>query len=175
MRRMMLMVMTVSLAACAGRGSVYNGRTGPEAVMALYDRIDMHGDTPAAVERSLGEPVRVDRDTVANRHGYGIDTAIVVRHDHWRHEFLALGASDRVLLTGVESTDPSVSFPAGIRIGEITAEVARSRLGVPESQESVADTSVLRWRNPAMEADSYVELHVVRDTVRLVRWVPYVD
>lgn len=162
-------------AACAGRGSVYSGRTGPEAVAALYERIDMHGQSPAAVRRSLGEPLRVDRDTVPNRHGYGTDTVIVLVHDGWRHMFLALGASDRVLLTGVETTDRAVTLPAGIRVGETTDAQVRARLGAPEREEAVVDTTVLSWRHPTMEAESFVELALVRDTVRLVRWVPYVD
>ena len=175
MTRARLVITVLLLAACAGRGSVYSGPTGPEAVAALYERIGMHGETPAAVRRSLGEPQRVERDTVANRHGYGTDTTITMLHRGWRHDFLALGASGTVILTGRETIDGAVGFPAGLRIGLTTASQLRARLGAPHDTDTVADTTVLSWRHPAMEADSYVELAVVRDTVRMVRWVPYVD
>ncbi len=173
--RRAIIVGLLATTACAGASGGYSGRTGSDAVAALYDRIGMHGDTPAAVRRSLGEPLRVDRNTVPNRHGYGTDTAITMVHPRWRHEFLALGASGNVLLLGAETTDPTVTFPGGITIGTTTGEVARTRLGPPEAEEARGDSTIATWRHPTHEAESYVELAVLRDTVRLLRWVPYVD
>ena len=70
--------MLLVLAGCAGRGSVFTGRTGADAVAGLHARGAARGANPDAVSAALGPAVRVTRDTIANRHGAGIDTVVTV-------------------------------------------------------------------------------------------------
>ena len=146
------------------------------AIAVLYDAGLSFGATRAALARRLGRADSMSTRPFPNRHdttatdtvrylGYGGLAYIFLQPAQARHEFLLQ----------VESTLPGRPDIRPLRIGSSTAASVRGRLGAAGRTDTLADSVALWYTRPGEAADDMVGLYFLRDTLRLVRWQPYVD
>lgn len=188
-------LLSTLLAACAGGDSAPNRAEGERG--AATDTVTEPGDTSAqrttAIERiydfglsfggsvseitgSLGAPTSVDTSVQENRHvPEESDSLFALEYSGLEFKLNRPGPVDRDLLTSVSLSSPERDLPGGLRVGATTGTALTRSLGEAESTRSRGDTMVLSYAVPGDAADRFVEFHVARDTLRRVRWIPYVD
>lgn len=158
------------------RPDVGGADPGASPVERIYDYGLSFGESIAEIEETLGAPTSADTSVEPNRHvRNAADSLFVLRYDRLTFELNRPGPVDRELLTSVALTDADRELPGGVRIGTTTRYDLTSDLGAPESTRSRRDTTILSYTPPSRAADRSVEFHLVDDTLRRVRWVPYVD
>ncbi len=146
------------------------------AIAGLYDAGLSYGATRPTVTRALGRADSVSTRPFPNRHdttatdtvrylGYGGLAYIFLQPARARHEFLLQA----------ESTLPGRPDIRPLRIGSSTAASVRTLLGSAGRTDTLADSVALWYTRPGEAADDMVGLYFLRDTLRLVRWQPYVD
>lgn len=145
-------------------------------VERLYDYGLSFGGSLSEIERTLGAPASVDTSLEPNRHvREATDSLFVLRYDGLTFELNRPGPVDRELLTSVAMTAADRELPGGVHIGSTTRDELSGEFGAPESARSRGDTTVLSYTPPGRAAERFVEFHLAGDTLRRVRWVPYVD
>lgn len=145
-------------------------------VERIYDYGLSFGERISQIEETLGAPLSADTSLERNRHVRdATDSLFVLRYAGLTFELNRPGPVDGELLTSVGMTSADRELPGGVRIGTSTREALRSGLGAPKGTRSRGDTTILSYIPPGRAAERFVEFHVVRDTLRRVRWTPYVD
>lgn len=145
-------------------------------VERIYDYGLSFGESLAAIERTLGPPPAADTSLEPNRHVRdATDSLFVLHYDGLTFELNRPGPVDGELLASVAMTAADRELPGGVRIGTTARDDLVGDLGVPENTRSRGDTVVLSYTPPGVAADRFVEFHLVGDTLRRVRWAPYVD
>lgn len=152
------------------------GADGPiSLVERIYDYGLSFGEGRSEIEGTLGAPASVDTSLEPNRHVRdATDSLFVLRYDGLTFELNRPGPVDGELLTSVAMTAADRDLPGGVRIGATMQNDLADDLGAPATR-SRGDTVVLSYLPPGVAADRFVEFHLVGDTLRRVRWVPYVD
>ena len=148
--------------------------TGDSARVALYDAHLDIGTSRIEVRRNLGQPDSVIGMTRPNRHGAGTDSVISYGYGKWTFEFLRT-ENGQEFLTGAETTDSTHPLPGDIRIGRTDVQQLLVRLGEPELVTRHGDTTLHNYPRPGEAANSTLQVKLVADTVRSIRWIPYVD
>ncbi len=137
---------------------------------SLYD----HGTTGVATRREaisrFGPPTAMEASPLQSG---SPDSMIVLHHPGRLHRYLRAGGRD--FLVEAQRTAPGAGLPGKIRLGTTTRADLVHRLPHWDEESRDGDTVVVAWRRPDREPVAWVELALVRDTVRLVRWLPYVD
>lgn len=169
-RRKSLSWVAVGLLAACSSASV-----GPSAdahtIRSLYDNGTAGIANRQDAIRRFGAPTRLE---VTEVDATSRDSMIVVTHPGRLHRFLRSGARRRDFLVEAQLSQPGATLPGPIRIGRTTrADLAT--LPAWDEETTTGDTVVVAWKRPGEDAASWVEVSLVRDTVRLVRWLPYVD
>lgn len=145
-------------------------------VERIYDYGLSFGESRSAIEETLGTPLSADTSLEQNRHVRdATDSLFVLRYAGLTFALNRPGPVDGDLLTSVGMTSADRELPGGVRIGSTTRDHLTRRLGTPESTRPRGDTTILSYTPPGRAAERFVEFHVVRDTLRRVRWIPYVD
>lgn len=145
------------------------------SIERIYDYGLSFGEGLSEIETTLGAPASVDTSLEPNRHVRdAIDSLFVLRYDGLTFELNRPGPVDGEFLTSVAMTTADRELPGGVRIGATTRADLADDLGAPASTRSRGDTVVLSYA-PTGAADRFVEFHLAGDTLRRVRWVPYVD
>lgn len=184
MRIIAMLIVGSIAAACADgdrpdsaeRDEVAGADSPISSVERIYDYGLSFGEGLAEIEGTLGPPASVDTSLEPNRHVRdATDSLFVLRYDGLAFELNRPGPVDGELLTSVAMTAADRELPGGVRIGATTRNDLADDLGAPESTRSRGDTVVLSYLPPGAAADRFVEFHLVGDTLRRVRWVPYVD
>lgn len=184
MRKSMAMILGALAAACADGerpdrtegDDVAGADTVALLVQRLYDYGLSFGESLAEIEEALGAPFSADTSLEQNRHVRdATDSLFVLRYAGLTFELNRPGPVDGDLLTSVGMTSADRELPGGVRIGTTTREALRSGLGAPEDTRSRGDTTILSYVPSGQAAERFVEFHVVGDTLRRVRWIPYAD
>lgn len=150
--------------------------TSASPVERVYDHGLSFGESLAEIERTLGAPASVDTSLESNRHVRdATDSLFVLRYDGLTFALNRPGPVDGELLTSVGMTAADRELPGGVRIGTTTRVALSAGLGAPNSTRSRGDTTILTYMPPGRAADRFVEFHLAGDTLRRVRWIPYVD
>lgn len=157
-----------------------NGESDDRAATSPVERIYNYGmsfgESRSEIEEALGTPLSADTTLEQNRHVRdATDSLFVFRYAGLTFTLNRPGPVDGELLTSVSMTSADRELPGGVRIGTTTRDDLTSRLGTPESTRPRGDTTVLSYRPPGRAADRFVDFHLVGDTLRRVRWIPYVD
>ena len=149
---------------------------GPDSVL---NRLNTVGATMGGSRRDFvnrhGSPLRIRGTTSPNRHGAGTDSVFTLEYEQLRATILQSGFDRREFLVSVESENPNVALPGGLKIGTAVSRTVVERLGTPSSRAAAADTTFIRYEVPVPERNGLVTLVLVRDILRRVRWDPYVD
>lgn len=149
---------------------------GDAAVGELYDAGLLFGQTREAVSRRLGRPDSSSVTPSPNRHDTtATDTVRYLRYGRLAYIFLQPAGAQHEFLLEVESAAPGRPDLRPLAIGRSTAAAVRARLGEAGRTDTAADTLAFWYTKPGESADDMVGLFLVRDTLRLVRWQPYVD
>lgn len=171
----------LALAACrndpvlAPSGAEAPARSG-DAVTGIYEAGLAFGATRRDVTRRLGRPDSAHTAPSPNRHDTtATDTVRYLQYRGLAYIFLQPAAAEHEFLLEVESTAPGRPDLGPILIGRSTPADVRARLGEAGRTDTAADTLALWYTRPGESADDMVGLFHVRDTLRLVRWQPYVD
>lgn len=152
------------------------GDRGTSPVERIYDYGLSFGESISEIEETLGAPLGADTSLEQNLHvREATDSLFVLRYPGLTFELNRPGPVDGDLLTSVGMTSADRELPGGVRIGTTTRDHLTSRLGAPESTRTRVDTTISSYIPPGRAAERFVEFHVVRDTLRRVRWIPYVD
>lgn len=184
MRILTAMILGALAAACSDgerpdrpeTGDVAGADTAASLIERLYDYGLSFGESMSEIEGTLGAPASADTSLEPNRHvPDATDSLFTLRYDGLTFELNRPGPVDGDLLTSVGMTSADRELPGGVRIGTTTRDHLTSRLGMPESTRPRGDTTILSYTPPARAADRFVEFDVVGDTLRRVRWIPYVD
>lgn len=145
-------------------------------VERIYDYGLRFGESRSEIEEALGAPLSADTSLEQNRHVRdATDSLFVLRYAGLTFELNRPGPVTGELLTSVGMTSADRELPGGVRIGTTTRNHLTSRLGTPESTRPRGDTTILSYTPPGRAAERFVEFHVAGDTLRRVRWIPYVD
>jgi hypothetical protein len=173
------MLLVLALVACR-RDPVLSPAGVParpdSAIAALYRAGLAFGDSRGAVTARLGGPDSANTSASPNRHDTTVtDTVRFVRYGRLAYIFLQPARAQHEFLLQVESSAPGRPDLRPLAIGRSSADAIRSRLGAAVRTDSLADTLAFWYTNAGEAADDMVGLYLVRDTLRLVRWVPYVD
>jgi hypothetical protein len=151
-------------------------RAGGDAVTRIYEAGLAFGATRRDVVRRLGRPDSAHTAPSPNRHDTtATDTVRYLRYRGLAYIFLQPAAAAHEFLLEVESTAPGRPDLGPLSIGRSTPADVRALLGEAGRTDTVADTLALWYTRPGESADDMVGLFHVRDTLRLVRWQPYVD
>ncbi|MFW6088906.1 MAG: hypothetical protein ACODAB_04075 [Gemmatimonadota bacterium] len=180
MRLVTRVLMSALLTACADGDPAPNrsedDQAGTVGIERIYDFGLSFGGSVSEITESLGAPTSVDTSVQENRHvPEETDSLFALEYAGLGFELNRPGPVDRDLLTGVSLTSPDRELPGGLRVGVTTDVDLRRRLGEAESRRSRGDTTVLSYAVPGEAANRFVEFLVARDTLRRIRWVPYVD
>lgn len=147
-----------------------------DAVSGIYEAGLAFGATRRDVTRRLGRPDSAHTAPSPNRHDTtATDTVRYLRYRGLAYIFLQPAAAAHEFLLEVESTEPGRPDLGTILIGRSTPAAVRARLGEADRTDTIADTLALWYTRPGESAADMVGLFHVRDTLRLVRWQPYVD
>lgn len=169
---------SLSLVAIAGVGLVAacsSAGVGPSrdtrTISALYDAGTKGLENRRDALRRFGPPTALEVTEVVRT---SRDSVIVVTHPGRLHRFVRSGARRRDFLVEAQLSQPGATLPGPIRIGRTTrADLAA--LPASDEETTTGDTVVVAWKRPDELTASWVEVSLVRDTVRLVRWLPYVE
>lgn len=183
MRILTAMILGALAAACSGderpdrtEDDDVGADTVATPIERIYDYGVSFGGSLAEIEGALGAPLSADTSLEQNRHVRdATDSLFVLRYDGLSFELNRPGPVDRELLTSVAMTAADRGLPGGMRIGTTTRGDLTGALGAPESTRSRGDTTILSYTPPDRAADRFVEFHLAGDTLRQVRWIPYVD
>ena len=146
------------------------------AITGIYEAGLAFGAARRDVTRRLGRPDSAHTAPSPNRHDTtATDTVRYLRYRGIAYIFLQPAGAAHEFLLEVESTAPGRPDLGPLRIGRSTPAEVRARLGEAGRTDTVADTLALWYARPGESADDMVGLFHVRDTLRLVRWQPYVD
>lgn len=161
--------------ADAPAGAQAQARSG-DAITGIYEAGLAFGATRRDVTRQLGRPDSTHTAPSPNRHDTtATDTVRYLRYRGIAYIFLQPAGAAHEFLLEVESTAPGRPDLGPLRIGRSTPAEVRARLGEAGRTDTAADTLALWYARPGESADDMVGLFHVRDTLRLVRWQPYVD
>jgi len=180
MRDRLTLLLLVALAACGKAEPVLGPgeslAAGDSAVASLYRAGLSFGATRLEVSRRLGRPDSTSIAPSPNRHDTtATDTVRFLGFGRLAYIFLQPARAQHEFLLQVETGDPGRPDLRPILIGRTPAGEVRTRLGEPSRTDTLADTLALWYTNPGEAADDMVGLYLLHDTLRLVRWVPYVD
>ncbi len=169
-RRKSLSWVAVGLLAACSSASV-GPNTDARTIRSLYDNGTAGIASRQDAIRRFGAPTRLE---VTEVNPTSRDSMIVVTHPGRLHRFLRSGARRRDFLVEAQLSQPGATLPGPIRIGRTTrADLAA--LPAWDEETTTGDTTVVAWKRPDELTPSWVEVSLVRDTVRLVRWLPYVE
>jgi len=152
-----------------------NPATEDSLVLALFDYGLAFGETRAAIAGALGAPTHTASRTTENPYTPTTDSLFDLAYPGLRFWLMRLGADGRELLGNVELTAAERVLPGGVRCGSTSRETLTRLLGEPRRVDVLGDTLVMSYPRPIADAEEFVQLYVVRDTVRMVRWALYVD
>lgn len=170
MSRPLTVLVLAAAVGCGGRPPE------PVTVGELFQSGLRFGTTRAEIREALGAPREVDVRTAPNRHVRdATDSLITLRYDGLSFGLNRPGPVERDLLTEVDLTDAGVPLPGALRLGGTSVLEAATLLGPPDATRTAGDTTVNEYAVPGEGAEDRVELHFVGDTLRRVRWSPYVD
>lgn len=144
-------------------------------VQRLYDYGSGFGHSRRTIGDRLGPPVETVAEPTQNRYVAAIDSVFELRYPGLSFLVYRVSADGRELLMSIWLTDPGHDLPGGIRVGRTDRAALLARVGPPAETDSAADTLRLWYQRPTEGAEEYVQFHTLRDTVRAVRWIYYVD
>jgi hypothetical protein len=151
-------------------------RTAPDSNVARVFHLGRStGQSRREIHAKLGDPRSMRADTVPNRHGPGLDS--LFRLDYGTHVFWVRrpANADHELLELVEIFESNRRLPGGIVVNKTTFEQLRARLGQPIEGRKRGDTLMVTYRAPGDGADEFIRFDLVKEIVRRVVWIFYID
>jgi hypothetical protein len=134
-----------------------------------------HGSTRDELAARFGEPDAVRVDTVPNRHGPGTDSLFKLDYGSRIYWVRRPANMDREILELVEIFERNQPLAGGVVVNRTTFEQLRDKLGQPLEGKRSGDTLMVTYRAPGEGADEYVRFDLVKDVVRRVVWIFYVN
>lgn len=134
-----------------------------------------HGSSRTEITARLGDPANVRVELVPNRHGAGTDSLIRLDYGSRAYWLRRPAGSARELLELVELTARGQPIAGGIVVQRTTFDQLRDRLGQPQQGERRGDTLMVTYRAPGAGPEELIRFDLVRDVVRRVIWIFYVD
>lgn len=133
------------------------------------------GSSRREISTRLGDPVSVRVEPTPNRHGPGLDS--IFRLDYGTRVYWVRrpAGSERELLELAEYTERGQRLAGDVVIQKTTFEQLRERFGQPIEGKRRGDTLMVTYRAPGEGADEFVRFDLVKDIVRRVVWIFYVD
>jgi hypothetical protein len=122
------------------------------------------GDDRATTISRLGTPNRVRTQATSN----GIDTIFVLEYRGASFEFVRRTANHRDYLMEFRVWEQLPGLPPAISLGSTTRSNVVTMLGPPQYSAMIADSAVISYEAPG--GPDLIEVYVVRDTVRVLRW-----
>ena len=183
MRVVITMAVGALLAGCAAGGAETGAEPAPAPAAAgpattvenLYDAGMTFGSTRDSIVQRIGRPERTTTETEPNRHDPSVtDTIRTLHYDELTFTFLEAGGSGREFLLEVDASGRRPQLP-GLAIGRSVRGDITAALGEPQRVDTIADTLALVYATTGPGAENIVALLTVDDTLRRVRWAPYVD
>jgi hypothetical protein len=180
---------TLFAAACAPAGSpalLFDGGmapvhfTSPTAVAdSNVARFIAVGRSAGASRReitgALGDPRSMRAELTPNRHQPGSDSLIRLDYGSRVYWVRRPVGSSRELLEVVEFSEPGLRVGDGVVVDRTSFDDLRSRFGQPYGGERRGDTLMVSYRLPGAGIHETVRFDLVRERVRRVVWIFYVD
>jgi hypothetical protein len=132
------------------------------------------GTTRAEITARLGPPTRRSAAAEKNRHTDVMDTVYVLEYGGLRFQVRWTASSGDLLTAVTLSNDPG-NLPGGVRVGSTTRQGVALILAVEPERSAVGDSALDAYLLPSRESPEYVQFYFVRDTLRRIAWIPYVD
>lgn len=133
------------------------------------------GTSRREITRALGDPRSTRAELTPNRHQPGNDS--LIRLDYGSRVFWVRRpvGGDRELLEVAEFSAPGARVGNGVIVDRTSFEDLRERFGQPYGGERRGDTLMVSYRLPGAGLHESVRFDLVKERVRRVVWVFYVD
>ena len=179
-----LIVLSIGPAACGRSGGT--ALTLPATSSAARDAPDSNvarvfhvgrsvGSSRREITATLGFPDSMRAEPVPNRHGPGLDSLFRLDYGTRIYWVRRPANADHELLEIVEILDRNQPFPGGIVVNKTSFEELRARLGQPIEGKKRGDTLMVTYRAPGDGAEEFIRFDLVKEIVRRVVWIFYVD